>query len=304
MQNRYYSAKDYYKEIFGCDVYKLALTGGLTCPNRDGSKGIGGCIFCSEKGSGDFATNLDINSYTQSINNAKNFIKNKIKPNSKYIAYFQSFTSTYMDFDRFKRMINLPLNDSSISGISIATRPDCLPQNILDYLSECVKRKPIFVELGLQTIHNKTAELINRQYDLDTYLEAVKRLKKIGVNVITHVIIGLPNESREDILKTIDFVGRYTDGIKLQLLHVIHNTQLEQMYINKVFEVLSLEEYVDILCDAINILPKNVVIHRLTGDAKISDLVAPVWSKDKKKVLNYINHQFKVRNVFQGKFFK
>lgn len=284
---RYTSLNAYLKERFGCKVYKLALDGGFTCPNRDGTLDTRGCIFCSKGGSGDFAEDRAL-SITDQIENAKSRVEQKIK-NGKYIAYFQAFTNTYASVDRLKAIYTEAINHPDIVAISIGTRPDCLGDDVLELLNELNKIKPIFVELGLQTIHEETAKYIRRGYSLDVYDKAVEYLHKIGINVVTHLIIGLPNESKEDMLKSVKYVCEKTDGIKLQLLHILKGTDLAIDFENGKFNALSLEEYIDIIEQCVNIIPKEVVIHRLTGDGAKRDLIAPLWSGDKKTVLNALN---------------
>ncbi|MCR4660565.1 MAG: TIGR01212 family radical SAM protein [Clostridia bacterium] len=301
MSNRYLSTSDYFKEKFNCKVYKLALNVGYTCPNRDGKVGIGGCIFCSSKGSGDFAQDIESN-FKKTIETAKQRIKEKIDDKTKFIAYFQSFTSTYMPIEVFHKYLELPLNDDSIIAINIATRPDCLPNEYLEELNKANKIKPIYVELGLQTINEEVAKFINRGYQLDQYNEAVDKLHNIGINVITHVILGLPGETTEDMINTVKYVGAKTDGIKLQLLHILKNTRLAEMYLSNQIKTLELDEYANIVCHCIANLPKNVVIYRITGDGNKEDLLAPMWSTNKKMVLNYINHKLKEKDIYQGKY--
>lgn len=285
---KYYSLNNYLRDTFGEKVYKLSLNAGFTCPNRDGTIDSRGCIFCSKGGSGDFAESSAL-SITQQIENGKKRVAGKIK-SGKYIAYFQAFTNTYAPVETLKEKFSEAIRHKDIVAISIATRPDCLGDDVLALLGELNKIKPVFVELGLQTIHKKSAEYIRRGYTLEVYDKAVENLKKIGVNIVVHVIIGLPNETKEDMLKTVDYVCKSgADGIKLQLLHVLRNTDLEKDYIDGKFKVLSLEEYLDIIKSCIEIIPEDIVIHRLTGDGAKKDLVAPMWSADKKRVLNEIN---------------
>lgn len=284
---RYTSLNAYLKERFGCKVYKLAIDGGFTCPNRDGTLDTRGCIFCSKGGSGDFAESRDL-SITEQIENAKKRVSKKIT-DGKYIAYFQAFTNTYAPVDRLRKIYTEAINHPDIVAISIGTRPDCLGDDVLELLAELNKIKPIFVELGLQTIHEDTAKYIRRGYELSVYDKAVDDLHKIGINVVTHIIIGLPNESKNDILQTVEYVCKYTDGIKLQLLHILKNTDLATEYEKGNVKVLTLDEYVDIIEECVSIIPKNVVIHRLTGDGAKKNLIAPLWSADKKNVLNTIN---------------
>lgn len=284
---KYTTLNSYLKEKFGCKVYKISLDCGFTCPNRDGTLGYGGCIFCSEGGSGDFAESRTLG-VTEQIESGKEKVKNKIK-SGKYIAYFQAFTNTYADVDTLEKMFSEAINHPGIVALSIATRPDCLEQEKIELLSRLNKIKPIFVELGLQTVNEKTAKYIRRGYTLDVYDDAVKRLHEQGINVVTHIIIGLPYETKEDMLSSVKYVCKVTDGIKLQLLHILKGTDLAKDYFEHKFEVLSLEEYTDIIAECVKIIPENVVIHRLTGDGAKKNLIAPLWSADKKKVLNTIN---------------
>ena len=296
---RYYSLNEYLQKQFGDKVYKLALDIGCTCPNRDGTLDTRGCIFC-HNGSSHFAEiGTDIN--TQ-IENAKNRVKAKTKT-EKYIAYFQSFTNTYGDIDYLVKQFRIAIERDDIVALSIGTRPDCLPQEILETLENLNKIKPVWIELGLQTSNEKTAEYIRRGYPNITYENAVKELKKRGKTVITHIIIGLPDETKEDILNTVDFAVKCgTDGVKLQLLHILKDTDLYEDYKLGRVEALSLEKYIDILFSCLEKIPKNVVIHRITGDAPKSLLVEPKWSADKKKVLNTINKELEKRDIMQGRY--
>lgn len=289
---KYYSLNNYLRDTFGCKVYKLSLDGGFTCPNRDGTIGTRGCIFCSAGGSGDFAESRAL-SITEQIEQGKKRVESKIK-NGKYIAYFQAFTNTYAPIDILRKKFFEALNHNDIVALSIATRPDCLGDDVIALLDELNKIKPVFVELGLQTIHEKTADYIRRGYPLSVYDEAVKKLKAIGVNIVVHVIIGLPNESREDMLETVQYVcNSGINGIKLQLLHVLKNTDLADEYYRGNVKVLELDEYAEIIKECVDIIPKSIVIHRLTGDGAKKDLIAPLWSADKKRVLNTINKTLK-----------
>ena len=284
---KYTTLNSYLKEKFGCKVYKISLDCGFTCPNRDGTLGYGGCIFCSEGGSGDFAESRTLG-VTEQIESGKEKVKNKIK-SGKYIAYFQAFTNTYADVNTLEKIFSEAINHPDIVALSIATRPDCLEQKKVELLSRLNKIKPIFVELGLQTVNEKTSKYIRRGYTLDVYDDTVERLHEQGINVVTHIIIGLPYETKEDMLSSVKYVCNVTDGIKLQLLHILKGTDLAKDYFEHKFEVLSLEEYTDIIAECVKIIPENVVIHRLTGDGAKKDLIAPLWSADKKKVLNTIN---------------
>lgn len=284
---KYTTLNNYLKERFGEKVYKIALNGGFTCPNRDGKIGTRGCIFCSKGGSGDFAESPEL-SITEQIENGKKRLEKKIK-NGKYIAYFQAFTNTYAPVEKLRAIYTEAINHPDIVALSIGTRPDCLGNNVLALLDELNKIKPIFVELGLQTINEDTARYIRRGYTLEVYDKAVADLHKIGINVVTHIILGLPGESKNDMLKSVEYACKVTDGIKLQLLHILNGTDLAKDYEQGKFEVLTLEQYTEIIKECVQIIPENVVIHRLTGDGAKKDLIAPLWSADKKTVLNTIN---------------
>lgn len=297
MNGRFYSASEYYKAVFGEKVYRLSLCLGTTCPNRDGTKDTRGCIFCSE-GSSHFAEGG--NDVKSQIENAKLRIQSKTDA-KKFIAYFQSYTTTYLPIEVLRKAFFDAVKLPEIVALSIATRPDCLPVEILSLLSELNEIKPVFVELGLQTSNEKSAEYIRRCYDNSVFESAVKDLKKCGINVITHVIIGLPEEDEEDILNTVSFaVNSGTDGIKLQLLHILKGTDLYNDYLLGKTSPLALTEYADLVCKCIEIIPENVVIHRITGDAPKPLLAEPKWSGDKKTVLNTINRELKNRNITQG----
>lgn len=284
---KYTTLNNYLKERFGEKVYKIALNGGFTCPNRDGTIDTRGCIFCSKGGSGDFAESPDL-TITEQIENGKKRLEKKIKK-GKYIAYFQAFTNTYAPVERLRAIYEEAINHPDIVALSIGTRPDCLGDDVLALLDELNKIKPIFVELGLQTINENTAKYIRRGYTLKVYDKAVADLHKIGINVVTHIILGLPNESKEDMLKSVEYACTVADGIKLQLLHILKGTDLAKDYEQGKFEVLTLEQYTEIIKECVQIIPENVVIHRLTGDGAKKDLIAPLWSADKKTVLNTIN---------------
>ncbi|MBO5087338.1 MAG: TIGR01212 family radical SAM protein [Lachnospiraceae bacterium] len=285
---QYYLLNQYLKDTFGEKVYKIAIDGGFTCPNRDGSIDTRGCIFCSGMGSGDFAESR-MNTITEQIENGKQRLLNKIS-NGKYIAYFQAFTNTYAPVEELRSKYMEAVRHPDIVAISIATRPDCLPDEVIALLQEMNAIKPVWVELGLQTIHESTANYIRRGYPLEVYDEAVQRLKQIGVDIIVHVILGLPGESKKEMLETVRYVGNSgVNGIKLQLLHVIKGTDLEKEYHSGVFNVMSMDEYTSLVADCIAILPERMVIHRMTGDGDKKTLVAPLWSGDKKRVLNLLN---------------
>ena len=292
----YLSLNNYLKNEFGCKVYKLAIDGGFTCPNRDGSLGTGGCIFCSGSGSGEFAVPSNL-SVTEQIEAAKERVSSKIK-DGKYIAYFQSFTNTYAPVDVLEQKFSEAINHPDVVAISIGTRPDCLPEDVLDLLFRLNKIKPVWVELGLQTIHENTADFIRRGYKLSVYDAAVRELKSRGIYVVTHVILGLPGETEEMMLDTVRYVCNFTDGIKLQLLHIIEGTDLARLYVNSNnctedimygFECMDMNTYINLIYKCIEIIPKNIAIHRMTGDGDKRTLIAPIWSANKRRVLNALN---------------
>ena len=286
------------KKRFGCKVYKVALDGGFTCPNRDGTIGYGGCIFCSGRGSGDFTFFGESISKQLEYGIALVSAKNK---GGKYIAYFQNFTGTYAPVNRLRELYTEAVSHPDVVAMSVATRPDCLPEETVALLREMNRIKPVWVELGLQTIHKQTAAYIRRGYPLSVYDSAVSRLKDAGLEVITHMIIGLPGETAEDTAQTAEYIGQSgADGIKLQLLHVLHGTDLERDYERGLFRLPEIDEYCGILKQCIERLPERVVIHRLTGDGAKSSLTAPKWSADKKRVLNTVNRYFQMENVTQG----
>ena len=284
----YKSFHEYCREVFGCKVYKLSIDGGFTCPNRDGTVGVGGCIFCSAYGGGEFAEGL-CQSVAIQLEQAKKRVAAKNK-NGKYMAYFQSFTGTYAPLDHLKQLYLQAIAPDDIVGLSIGTRPDCLQPQIIDLLAKINRQKPVFVELGLQTVHPETVRYIRRGYDNGVYFDAVRRLKEAGIQVVTHIILGLPGETEEMAVETTrQAVAAGTDGVKFHLLHVLRNTDLEQDYLAGKFSCLSMEEYARWLKKCLSILPPHIVVHRITGDGAKRDLIAPLWSADKKRVLNYLN---------------
>lgn len=286
------TANDHYRSVFGCKMYKASISFARTCPNRDGTKGTGGCIFCSSGGSGEFATER-CNTVTKQIDEAISRVEKKAGFGAGYIAYFQSFTNTYCRPEELALALDEAMAHPKVKAISIATRPDCLPDKILDVISQRVLKIPVYVELGLQTSSDQTAKLINRCYETREYDDAVRRLKEIGVNVITHVIFGLPGETEEKMLESVRHcVKAGTDGIKFTCLYVLRGTELEKMWRAGEFEVLGEEEYFDIVGKAIELLPPDIVIHRLTGDGPKKLLLAPMWTADKREVINYINRRF------------
>lgn len=294
------TVNQYLKEIYGQKIYKIAIDGGFTCPNRDGKLDTRGCIFCSAGGSGDFAEDRSLSVYEQ-IERGKRRVESKMPADSKgrgnkYIAYFQAFTNTYAPVDHLRELYMEAVKHPDIVTISIGTRPDCLPEEVLDLLEEINHIKPVWVELGLQTIHEESALYIRRGYPLSVYDEAVKELKKRNIDIITHVILGLPGESREKMLDTVKYVGESgVQGIKLQLLHVLKGTDLEKDYMAGLFKCMSMEEYIELISDCLDILPEEIIIHRMTGDGPKKILIAPKWSGDKKRVLNELNRSVNLR---------
>ena len=289
---------DHYREKFGCKVYKLSLDGGFSCPNRDGTLGTGGCIFCT--GSGEFAEGGPEPIAIQ-LERAKTRVAAKNK-GGKYMAYFQAFTNTYGPVEKLRQLYLQAIEPEEIVGLSIGTRPDCLGDDVLALLEEVNRIKPVSVELGLQTIHAETARYIRRGYDAAVYYDAVQRLKQAGIEVVTHIILGLPGETAEMMLQTTRVaVAAGTDGVKFHLLHVLRGTDLEKEYAAGKFRCLSMEEYGQILKQCVNLLPETVVVHRLTGDGAKKDLIAPLWSADKKRVLNYLHRVLEEDCIHQKK---
>ena len=288
---------DYCKEKFGTKVYRLALSSGATCPNRDGKVGVGGCSFCSEKGSGEFA--IDVMDLDLQIERAKALISKKF-PNSintaerKYIAYFQSFSNTYGDTKRLIGLFERAINKDEVVALSIATRPDCFSEEMLNSLERLNKIKPVCIELGLQTINENTARAFNRGYTLDVFEKTYDELKKRNFEVIVHMILGLPGESEEDMYATVKYLSKkHIDGIKIHGLHILKGTRLASEYEKHPFKIMSLEEYTRVLINCLKLLPKDTVVHRMTGDGDKKILIEPQWSADKKRVLNYINKKIK-----------
>jgi len=281
---KYKTLNEHYREKFGCKVYKLSLDGGFTCPNRDGTLGIAGCIFCS--GSAEFAESGE--NISQQLERAKRRVEAKNK-DGKFIAYFQSFTGTYAPVDKLRRLYYEAIAPEDIVGLAIGTRPDCLPDEVIDLLSQINAIKPVSVELGLQTIHPDSVTYIRRGYPNEVYFDAVERLKASGIEVVTHIILGLPGETAQMAAETTrQAVLAGTDGVKFHLLHVLKDTDLEKDFLAGKAQCLSLEEYAQWLKACIAELPKDIVVHRITGDGAKRDLIAPLWSADKKRVLNYL----------------
>ncbi|MBP3808945.1 MAG: TIGR01212 family radical SAM protein [Eubacterium sp.] len=282
----------YLRERFGRKIYKISISGGFTCPNRDGTLDTRGCIFCSAGGSGDFAEDKNL-SITEQIDLGKRRVAAK-KPEG-YIAYFQAFTNTYAPVERLRALYSEAIEHPCIVAVSIGTRPDCLSDEVLDLIAELNLLKPVWIELGLQTIHEKSAEYIRRGYPLAVYERAVRELRARNIETITHVILGLPGESREEMLQTVKYVGESgVQGIKLQLLHVLEGTDLAIDYRNGLFEVMTMDDYISLIKDCVDILPDDIVIHRLTGDGPKRILIAPEWTKDKKRVLNALNKELNI----------
>ena len=304
-----YHSLDYeMKRRFGTKVYKIALESGMTCPNRDGTIGTGGCIFCGAGGSGDFAmplqgaADMTAESVHRQIDLAISRISRKMGSSpGAYIAYFQSYTNTYAPVSYLRQLFTAAILHPEIRVLSIATRPDCLPEEVLDLLEELNQIKPVWIELGLQTIHPDTARLIRRGYELDCFTDAKNRLRRRGLEVIVHVILGLPGEDRTQMLETVSWLGSNDiQGIKLQLLHILKGTDLALLYEQAPFPVMSMEEYLDLVIDCVSLLPPEIVIHRITGDGPKNLLIAPLWSANKRLVLNTLTRRFQERGITQG----
>ena len=295
-----YHSLDYeLRQTFGEKVYRLSLNGGMTCPNRDGTVNTGGCIFCSAGGSGDFAACPSL-SVTVQIEQAKSRIRQKTAC-KKFIAYFQAYTNTYAPVDYLRSLFTEAIRHPDIAALSIATRCDCLPEDVIALLRELNQKKPVWVELGLQTIHEETLSFIRSGFTLEQYHRAVHALAENEIPCITHLILGLPGETREQMLSSVTHVASLpVSGIKLQLLHVLKNTDLGTLYEKSPFPLFSLEEYCNLIADCIALLPPEMVIHRLTGDGPKSLLLAPLWSADKKRVMNTIQKTLRERDIYQG----
>lgn len=291
----YRNLNSYLRETFGTKVYKISLSSGCSCPNRDGKISYGGCTFCSEGGSGDFAeafADIDVQ-----IENAKKRVESKFpkkisESERKYIAYFQSFTNTYAPVEYLRKIFTRAIRNEDVAVLSIGTRPDCLGDDVLGLLSELNRIKPVWIELGLQTVHEETAVRINRGYSLEVFESSYKKLKSLGITVVVHVILGLPGETRDQMLKTVKYLSGLTpvlDGIKLQMLHILEGTVMGEDYRKNPFKVFGLDEYCATVADCLSLLPEETVVHRITGDGPKKLLIAPLWSADKKKVLNTLN---------------
>lgn len=298
-----YHSLDYeLKRQFGQKIYKVSLDGGMSCPNRDGTVGTGGCTFCSQGGSGEFAVRrTGYPDVWEQIEQAKTRVHRKISGEGKYIAYFQSYTNTYAPVDYLRTLFERAITHPDIVALSVGTRPDCLGDGVVALLKELNGQKPVWVELGLQTIHEKTAERIHRGYRLEVFEDAYRRLKEAGLTVVVHVILGLPGETKEEMLETVDYLGKIpVDGIKLQLLHILKGSQMAAEYEKNPFSLMELEEYLDLILTCVARLPQSVVIHRLSGDGAKALLIGPAWSANKKLVLNRMMQKFRENGIFQG----
>lgn len=297
---RYHTLDYYYKHKFNSKVFKVSLNAGFTCPNIDGTKGMGGCTYCSSSGSGEFAGDVNKNLVDQ-FNEIRDIISKKW-PNSKYIAYFQAHTNTYADVSILKEKYESVLKLDNVVGISISTRPDSISYECLEYLEELNKKTFLTVELGLQTIHEKTSKMINRCHDLECFIDMVNELRKRNINVVVHIINGLPYETKQMMIKTVEFINKLDiQGVKIHMLHILKNTAMSHQYEKEKFNVLTREEYVDIVCDQLELLRPEIVINRITGDPKIDDLIEPAWLTKKFCILNEIDKEMVRRNSFQGK---
>lgn len=295
----YYSLNYFLREKFGEKVFKISLDGGFTCPNRDGKVSTGGCIYCSERGSGDYAGERNFSIQEQFIH-IKEMMNKKWK-NGKLIAYFQAYTNTYADVEVLREKYTQAIEQEGVVALAIATRPDCLGEDVLELLEEFNKKIYLWIELGLQTTNEETAKLINRGYNLAVFDKAVENLRKRNIDVVVHTIFGLPNETKEDMINTIKYVSeKDIQGIKLHLLHLMKNTPLVKLYEENKLEFLSREDYINLICEAISIIPQNVVIHRLTGDAPRSSLIEPKYSLNKWEILNDIEKTLKDKGLYQG----
>lgn len=297
---RYHTLDYYYKQKFKQKIFKVSLDAGLTCPNIDGKVGYGGCIYCSKSGSGEFAGNKNEPIEVQ-FEKIKGMMLKKW-PNAKYIGYFQAHTNTYTSVEKLKEMHNKILSKENVIGISIATRPDCIDNECLNYLAELNNKTYLTVELGLQTTNEKTAKLINRCHTLECFENTVKNLRKKNINVVVHIINGLPYETKEDMLNTVKYLNTLDiQGIKIHMLSITKDTAIEKMYQKEKFSLLSKEEYIDIVISQLELLRPEIVIHRITGDPKIDDLIEPNWLTKKFCVLNDIDKEMIKRNTYQGK---
>lgn len=300
---RYHSLNYFLRGKFGEKVFKISLDGGFSCPNRDGTISSGGCLFCSERGSGDFAGDRDF-SISKQFDDIKKMMAKKWK-HGKYIAYFQAYTNTYAPIEVLRAKYEEALKQDDVVALAIATRPDCLDEDVLDLLEEINKRFYVWIELGLQTCNEESARKINRGYKLEVFEDAIEKLKKRNIDFVVHSIFGLPGEDKEDMIKTVDYIAHSgAKGVKFHLLHLIENTPLVKLYERGKLEFLTQEDYIDLLCKSVEMLPEDMVIHRLTGDAPRDLLIGPMWSLKKWEVLNAIDKAMVDNDVYQGKEFK
>ena len=300
---RYHTLNHFLREKFGEKVFKISLDGGFSCPNRDGKVGRGGCVFCSARGSGDFAGDRDF-SISKQFDDVKTMMAHKWK-SGKYIAYFQAYTNTYAPVEELRRKYNEAIEKEGVVALAIATRPDCLDEDVLDLLEEMNKKLYVWVELGLQTSNDETAKIINRGYMLETFDEAMSNLKKRNIDTVVHAIFGLPGETKEDMINTIDYIAHSgAMGIKIHLLHLMKNTALVKEYEMGNLEFLSQEDYIDLITKSVSMLPEEMIVHRLTGDAPRNELIGPMWSLKKWEVLNAIDKAFEDNDIWQGKNFR
>ena len=300
--NKRYHTWDYYlKSVFGEKIAKISLDGGFTCPNIDGTVSRGGCIFCSKRGSGDFALEITNENLKEQFEHAKNNIRKKWPGISKYIAYFQAYTNTYADIKTLREKYETVLSLENVAGLSIATRPDTLDEEVLEYLGELNKKTFLWVELGLQSSNDKTARLINRGHDFNSFVKGVEQLRKRNIRVCVHIINGLPGESYNDMIKTVkDISVLDINAVKIHMLYILKNTRLFTLYQNEKFRIMEREEYIKTVADQIELLPEEVVVERVTGDGKAKDLAAPLWSLNKISILNDIDKELAGRNTWQG----
>lgn len=302
----YYSLNAWLRDHFGKKLYKLALDGHMTCPNRDNTLGSGGCIFCSEGGSGDFAQPIGNGICAAAAIEAAKARVEKKAASSRYIAYFQSYTNTYAPVSYLEPLFSDVLSHPDVAALSIGTRPDCLPDDVLALLTRLNSIKPVWVELGLQTIHEETARRIRRGYELPVFTDAATRLKQAGLTVIVHLILGLPGETREQMLESVRWLAGFSpalDGVKLQLLHILRGTELARIYEKEPFPVLSMEEYIDLLLSCIRLLPPEMAVHRISGDGPKKLLIAPAWSGNKRLFLNSFSKALRETGCVQGEWY-
>lgn len=302
-EKRYHTWNSHLRQVHGQKIFKVALDGGFTCPNRDGQITTGGCTFCSARGSGDFAGNRR-DDLVKQFQDVKSKMHEKW-PDAKYIGYFQAFSNTYAPVEELREMYETVLEQEGVVGLSIATRPDCLPDDVVEYLAELNQRTYLWVELGLQTMHEETADLINRAHDFQCFLDGVEKLRKHGIRTCVHIIHGLPGETREMMLQTVDACAKMDiQGIKIHLLHLLRNTPMMKQYEQGLIQFMSKDEYVQLVIDSLEILPPDVTIHRITGDGPPDLLIGPMWSMKKWEVLNEIDAELARRNTWQGKYAK